>query len=650
MAVGSRIRTTVERHPDSRPGGACEYHHASMTTVFLVGAGIHQRRAVRRAHELGLQVVAVDGSPDAAALPLADHGYVVDFNDREALAQIGRKHGVQGVLTVSADRAVPVVAAVAELLGLPGIGSDTAFHMKNKVAMRTRLAQHGVPQPPFAGARSAADVRAALLGPVGFPAVVKPSDSGGQRGVFFVESMVDADRHAAEAISESPTGEAIVEGFMPGMELNGIVIARGGEAFTLTLSDRRRPPGAGFAVGWMHLYPPSLPPEQVEEADRVARTAATALGLKDGIAFPQLIARPDGSVQVVEVAARIPGGQMADLVRHATGVDLLEVALRQCLGEEIPDELCRPRFRQPLCIRFLTAEPGPLKAGRVTRIGSMDAVLAAPGVVQAELYFGEGELIRPVQVDADRRGYVIATGDDNMQALARGEAAALLFDLDVEPVVATSAHRCDFGLAHYRELIEAAKAGGYRFALFDHDPQPGDLLLRHDVDFSLDAALAIGRLDAELGARATFFLMRDSLFYNLASPEGAAAIAELRALGHAVGLHASWGDPGPDPRLDPVLAWHNPPPGQISEPVPGLVNVMEPRFALHYRSESNQRWRHGCPLEELRAGELPWLQLLAHPEIWVYPGASMKETVHAMLDAERERRLAWIAADRVDLS
>ena len=621
-----------------------------MATVLLVGAGIHQRRAVQRAHELGLQVVAVDGQADAAALPLADHGYVVDFQDFEALAAIGRKHGVQGVLTVSADRAVPVVAAVAELLGLPGIGRDTAFHMKNKVAMRSRLAQHGVPQPPFAGARSVEQARAALLGPVGFPAVIKPSDSGGQRGVFFVESMVDADRYAAEAISESPTGEAIVEGFLPGMELNGIVVARHGEAVTLTLSDRRRPPGIGFGVGWIHLYPPSLPPDQVEEADRVARAAVLALGLRDGIAFPQLIARPGGAVEIVEVAARIPGGQMADLVRHAVGVDLLEVALRQCLGEEIPDSLVLPRFRQPLCIRFLTAEPGPLEAGRVTAIGSSAAVDAAPGVVQSELYFGVGELIRPVQVDADRRGYVIALGDTNEQALERGEAAARLFEIAVEPTVATSAHRCDFGLAHYRELIEAAQAGGYRFALFDHDPEPGDLFLRHDVDFSLGAALTIARLDHELGVRSTFFLMPGSNFYNLESPEGRAALAELRSLGHAVGLHAEWPAVALDGRFDPVLALHNPTPEHISEPVAGAVNVMEPRFARNYRSESNQRWRQGCPQEALRAGEFEWLQLLLHPEIWTYPGSTMRETMLAMLDAERARRLEQLVADRIDLS
>ena len=621
-----------------------------MATVLLVGAGLHQRRAILRAHELGIRVVAVDGQPDAAALPLADHGYVVDFRDLDRLAEIGREHGVEGVLTVSADRAVPVVAAVAELLGLPGIGRETAFVMKNKVAMRTRLAEHGVPQPPFAAARTVAEACAALASVVGFPAVIKPTDSGGQRGVFFIESMVDAEHHAQEAISESPTGEAIAEGFLPGMELNGIVVARRGEPVTLTLSDRRRPPGIGFGVGWIHLYPPSLPPDQVAEADRVACAAVRALGLRDGIAFPQLIAGPDGAVQVVEVAARIPGGQMADLVRHAAGVDLLEVALRQCLGEEIPDSLVLPRFRQPLCIRFLTAEPGPLQAGRVTAIGGLDEVLAAPGVVQAELYFGLGEEIRPVQVDADRRGYVIATASSNLEALERGEAAARLFEIEVEPMVATSKHRCDFGLGHYRELLGAAKAGGSRFALFDHDPQAGDLFLRHDVDFSLEAALTIARIDHELDARATFFLMPNSVFYNLASTEGRDALAELRALGHVVGLHARWPEVELDERFDPVIAWHNPGPEHISEPVPGALNVMESRFALNYRSESNQRWRQGCPLEALRAGEFEWLQLLLHPEIWVYPGATMSETMLAMLDRERERRLLQLAADRVDLA
>ena len=230
----------------------------------------------------------------------------------------------------------------------------------------------------------------------------------------------------------SPTGEAILEEFADGIEMNGIVIARDGASIPLTLSDRLRPPGVGFGVGWIHVYPATAYGEQLDESERVAVHTVHALGLKTGIAFPQLIATRDGRVVVVECAARIPGGQMADLVRVATGVDLVEVQIRMALGDELPDELVLPKFKQPLAIRFFTAEPGPLPTGRVKRIGPLDKVLAFPGVVQADVYLQVGETIRPVRVDGDRRGYVIATADTNLEALERAEAAATLLDVEVE--------------------------------------------------------------------------------------------------------------------------------------------------------------------------------------------------------------------------
>jgi biotin carboxylase len=401
-------------------------------TVLFIGAGRHQHRAIQRAKELGLRVVAVDRNPDAPGLAEADVAEVVDFTDVEAVVEVGRRNAVDGVLTISADRAVPVVAAVAEALGLPGIGTETAHVMTNKIAMRRLLAELGVPQPRFAAARTLHEARAAAA-TVRFPAVLKPADSGGQRGVFRLESMDDLDAHLHAALAESAGGETILESYHDGLELNGLVLARGGEAFALTLSDRLRPPGIGFGVGWIHVYPTSIFGDTLEEAEHVAVHAVHALGLRDGIAFPQLLVTDDTGVLVIEVAARVPGGQMADLARHAVGVDLVEVALRQALGEPVPDELCRPRFQQPLAIRFLTASPGPLPTGRVAAIGSLEKVLAFPGVVQADLYLQAGETIRPVRLDGDRRGYVIAVADTNIEALERAEAAARLVDVVVEP-------------------------------------------------------------------------------------------------------------------------------------------------------------------------------------------------------------------------
>ena len=211
---------------------------------------------------------------------------------------------------------------------------------------------------------------------------------------------------------------------------------------------------------------------------------------------------------------------------------------------------------------------------------------------------------------------------------------------------------CAFTLDHYRELLAAARAGGYRFASFEAPPGRGDLILRHDVDLSLDAALRMAQLEAEEGATATYFVMTASVFYNLASPEGVSALARLRELGHRVGLHAVYPSFALDERFDPVVAWHNPDPEYMTAPVPGAVNVMQDGWfdPPMYRSDSNQRWRFGCPHEELRAGAFPWLQLLTHPEIWVYPGSTMGQTMRAMLDAERERRLEQLAEDRIDLT
>src|SRR5262245_44929735 len=118
--------------------------------------------------------------------------------------------------------------------------------------------------------------------------------------------------------------------------------------------------------------------------------------------------------------------------------------------------------------------------------------------------------------------------------------------------------RCTFELEHYVEILEAAKAGGYRFRTFGEGPERGDLFLRHDVDLSLDAAVTMGELEARHGVTTTYLLMTRSVFYNLASSEGAEAIARLRELGHAVGLHAVHPDVTLDERFDAVVSWHNP--------------------------------------------------------------------------------------------
>jgi len=223
----------------------------------FLGASISQLAAIRQARATGWRVVAIDGDASAIGLAAADVGETIDFTDVERVIPFADSQRVDAVVAKSTDRAVPAAATVADRLGLPGIGIETGCLMTNKAAMRARLAHHGVPQPCFAIIADSAESDGALES-VGLPAVLKPVDSGGQRGVYRIENRAQLAQLFERALAHSRAREAILERYIHGSELNGIVVARRGTPTLITLSDRLRPPGAGFGVGWAHLYPSQL--------------------------------------------------------------------------------------------------------------------------------------------------------------------------------------------------------------------------------------------------------------------------------------------------------------------------------------------------------------------------------------------------------
>jgi biotin carboxylase len=362
-------------------------------TVLFVGPG---RGAIRRADELGLRVVV---SPEV--------------DDPQTLVDVARREGIDALVTSPDDPAVSLVAAVAEAVGVPGIGVETAHLLTNKIAMRRRFAEQGVVQPAFAAVRGLQDGRLGVE-IVGVPAVLKPADSTRERGVFHLTSVDDLEAHLHAALAESDDGEAIVESFHDGLALNALAVVRDGEARLLTLFDRPHP--------WTHVYPTSLFADALELAESTVVSAVHALGFENGVGFLELVSSDDGEVRVLDVAAGMPGAQTAELVRHAIGVDVIEIALLQALGQHVPDALVTTRFSQPVAMKFLAVEPG-----RVHSVGMLDKVLAFPGVVGAKIFVEPGE-----EIGEDRHGYVIAVADTNLEALERSEAAATLVDVIVE--------------------------------------------------------------------------------------------------------------------------------------------------------------------------------------------------------------------------
>ena len=243
---------------------------APCKTVLFVGAGRHQRRAILARRSSGC------ASPRSTATPTRRAGRggrarkVVDFSDADAVLKAAARLKLDGVLTVSADRAVPGRGGGRR-------GARAAGDRRRDGAPDD--AQGGDAAPARRGRRAAAALRGAALD--------RRAAARGRRGRASRRCSsrpTRAGSAASSASSRSTTsrrtctrrsprrrrGEAILEEFVEGTEMNGIVIARDGEAIPLTLSDRLRPPGVGFGVGWIHVYPATIYGDQLEESERIA--------------------------------------------------------------------------------------------------------------------------------------------------------------------------------------------------------------------------------------------------------------------------------------------------------------------------------------------------------------------------------------------
>ena len=211
--------------------------------------------------------------------------------------------------------------------------------------------------------------------------------------------------------------------------MNTLLVARGEDITLITASDRLRPEGVGFGVALAHVYPSTLYGDVLEEVERVAIAAVRAIGLHNGIAYPQLLVSGN-DVRVIEIAARIPAGQMDEVPRFGVGIDLLDIALKQALGEPVSDDDVHPSLaaaaHNPLPDGGAPAAPDRRRTvGRSARQG------AGVSRRRARRHVDRGGRDDPTRYrrDGDRRGYVIARGDTNFEALERADAAAGLIDV-----------------------------------------------------------------------------------------------------------------------------------------------------------------------------------------------------------------------------
>ncbi|NUL04504.1 pyridoxal-phosphate dependent enzyme [Streptomyces lunaelactis] len=408
VGYGTAVRSWSRAGLDERPA---RQRHLLFVEANTSGTGV---QALRAAAALGLTAVLLTSKPEryVGAVETGCEVLVCDTNQmpvlRKAIQERFRREEIAGITTTS-DFYVPTVAGLADWLGLPGNSEDAANRCRNKASLRRTLKDAGVPQPRFAVVTDVAQVAAGVAA-VGLPCVVKPADDSGSNDVLLCATAAEATEHAARVLAvESnvrglPTARTVlIEEYLDALEYSVEMFSDGDEVTCVGVTAKYLT-GTPYFVETRHVFPAPLP-----EAERAALTDTVTLALKaTGMRFGpthtevKLTAR---GPEIIEINPRLAGGMIPELIRLATGSDLLEQQVRAAAA--LPVDLSAERSGHA-GIQFLLAEhPGTLAS-----VDGTAEVLSAEGIERVTVTASEGIDVRPPRNAYDRLGHVIARGDD----------------------------------------------------------------------------------------------------------------------------------------------------------------------------------------------------------------------------------------------
>jgi biotin carboxylase len=404
-------------------------------TLWIVSGSSEAIPGIVRAKEMGLFVVVSDANPHAPGKSYADDfvaasTYGIEATVNAARLYHGTKRKIDGVISIAAD--VPLtVASVARALSLPGLSLESAFLASDKVAMKKRFKEAGIPIPWFQEIGSVGELQEVAC-KKGFPIVIKPVDSRGARGVLRLTEHIDLAWAFKHARSFSSSGRVMIEEYIDGPQISTESVMIDGKGYTPGFTDRNYEYLERFAPYIIENgghQPSSLSKHERKQITECAEMAGLALGIHTGVAKGDMVMTSEGP-KVIEMAARLSGGYFStDQIPLATGVDLVGCAIKLALGETVePCELV-PVRQQGVAIRYFFPKPG-----RVVAVENMEKALKTQGVNKLKIFVSEGDVVEPVTNHTKRAGFVITQGESRQKAIELAQEMTAMVKIITEPM------------------------------------------------------------------------------------------------------------------------------------------------------------------------------------------------------------------------
>ena len=304
-----------------------------MKKALVLCATVPHTLLIEKLKARGYYTLVADMNPKAPAVRVADKFVNISAFDKEAIAQYSKENAIDLVISSCSEQANSVSCYVGEKLGLPHPYSyETSLDVTNKGRMKKLFKAGGVCTSDFVLYRRVEDLAECKLS---YPLVVKPVDAYSSKGVHKANNYEELIEFAKDALKVSRSGEGIVECYCPGVEIQVDCVAIERKAYVLmTRSKRTLSQNSIELNSGGSMVPAEMTEAEEKKASEIAQRIAYAFGLANTPFFYQARLN-NGVISVLEFAPRIGGGLSFQMVKRATGVDIVELSIQSFVGEHM---------------------------------------------------------------------------------------------------------------------------------------------------------------------------------------------------------------------------------------------------------------------------------------------------------------------------
>jgi carbamoylphosphate synthase large subunit len=375
----------------------------------LLGGIRYLLPVIKAAHEQGYYVITADYLPDNIAHKYSDEYVNVSIIDKEAVLKVAREKDIDGIMSFGVDPGVIAASYVQNQMGLPSFGPfESVVILQNKDKFRAFLRDNGFNVPWAYGFDSVED---ALLNRTKFtfPLIVKPTDSAGSKGCTRVDDDSTLKSALEYAMKYSIGGKIIVEEFIEkrGCSSDTDSYAEDGVLKFVSFSAQRFDdnainPYTPAAYSWPSTFTEDEEAYLTSEIQRLI----TLLGMKTAVFNIETRVGKNGRPYIMELTPRGGGNRLCEMLRYATGVDLITAITRSMVGDE-PGLVEQKQYEGHWAEIILHADKGGIFQG-IEINSSLDAE-----VVETDLWVNPGDTIRGFEGANDAIGTLVLKFDDS---------------------------------------------------------------------------------------------------------------------------------------------------------------------------------------------------------------------------------------------